>query len=157
MLANQRISSLRISSVARSTSRASSVSIMLWKPVPGFHDYEVSEYGDLRRNGIDLKPFRLPKSGRKVFCLSKGGIQKRMHAAHVVILAFVGPKPFEGAFVCHNDGFEHNNHYSNLRWDSHQGNVADKRMQVARRQADRYAYGKRKLLAAEASRLLSTR
>ncbi len=98
---------------------------MLWKEVPGFPGYEVSEHGDVRRGTKRLKPERVQGSGRKRFGLSKGGRLYRLHAAHLVALAFIGPKPFDAAEVCHNDSFEHNNHYSNLRWDTRRGNVAD--------------------------------
>lgn len=98
---------------------------MVWKAVPGFLDYEVSEHGDLRRGVKHLKPERVQGSGRKRFTLSKGGRSYRIRASHLVALAFIGPAPFDGAEVCHNDGFFHNNHFSNLRWDTRTGNVAD--------------------------------
>lgn len=98
---------------------------MLWKPVPGFHDYEVSEHGDVRRGTRNLKPERTVGNGRKRFALSKGGRIFRFKAAQLVALAFIGPSPFEGAEVCHDDSFFHNNHYSNLRWDTHDANMAD--------------------------------
>lgn len=98
---------------------------MIWKPVPDFADYEVSEFGDARKGFSPLTPERVQGSGRKRFTLSKGGRKYRFQAAHLVALAFIGPKPFEGAEVCHNDSFHHNNHYSNLRWDTHAANAAD--------------------------------
>jgi hypothetical protein len=98
---------------------------MIWKPVPGFEDYEISEHGYLRRGLKLLKPERVVGNGRKRFCLSRDGRQFRLKAAQLVALAFIGPKPFKRAEACHKDGFEHNNHYSNLKWDSHHGNVAD--------------------------------
>jgi hypothetical protein len=98
---------------------------MLWKEVPGFPDYEVSEHGDVRKGLKYFKPERVQGSGRKRFTLTKDRRRYVFHAAHLVAMAFIGPKPFRRAEVCHNDGFEHNNHYSNLRWDSRLGNVAD--------------------------------
>ena len=98
---------------------------MIWKPVPGFENYEISEKGDLRKGSKMLRPERVVGSGRKRFCLSKGGRQYRFKAAQLVAMAFIGPKPFRRAEVCHHDGFEHNDHFSNLRWDSRLGNVAD--------------------------------
>lgn len=98
---------------------------MIWKPVPDFADYEVSEFGDVRKGFSPLTPERVQGSGRKRFTLSKNGRKYRFHAARLVALAFVGPKPFEGAEVCHNDNFLHNNHYSNLRWGTHAANMAD--------------------------------
>lgn len=107
-----------------------------WKRVPDFPEYEVSEYGDLRRGGRHLRAERVHGSGRKRFALSQGSRLYRFKAAQLVALAFIGPQPFEGAEVCHNDGFEHNNHWTNLRWDSHTANVVDTfRHAVARRRS----------------------
>lgn len=98
---------------------------LAWKDVPGFPGYEVSEFGALRRGGKLLKPDPQAGSGRKRYKLTKDGKSCTKHAAHLVLLAFVGPKPFDDAEACHNDGFEHNNHYSNLRWGSHASNMND--------------------------------
>ena len=98
---------------------------MIWKTVPGFENYEVSENGDLRNGLKRLKPEHVVGSGRKRFSLSKDGRQYRFKSAQLVAMAFIGPKPFSRAEACHNDGFEHNDHFSNLRWDSRLGNVAD--------------------------------
>lgn len=129
---------------------------MIWKPIPGFLDYEVSERGDVRRGVVQLKPERTQGNGRKRFSLSKGGRLFRMKAHQLVALAFIGPPPFEGAEVCHNDGFHHNNHYSNLRWDTSTGNGND----VTKHRLDRRAFGslqrtKSEKLAAEAAKFLS--
>lgn len=101
------------------------LSHMIWKPIPGFLDYEVSEHGDVRRGPSRLTPERTKGNGRKRFGLSKGGQLFRMKAHQLVALAFIGPAPFEGAEVCYKDGFHHNNHYSNLRWDTSQSNGND--------------------------------
>lgn len=98
---------------------------MIWKTVPEFGEYEVSEHGNVRHGLKYLKPERVKGNGRKRFTLSKEGRLYRMHASHLVALTFIGPKPFDGAEVCHNDSFFHNNHYSNLRWDTHAGNMVD--------------------------------
>jgi hypothetical protein len=39
-------------------------------------------------------------------------------------MAFIGPKP-DGMVVCHNDGDKLNNHYANLRYDTHKSNASD--------------------------------
>ena len=111
-----------------------------WKPVPDFPDYEVSENGDVRRDGKHLRAERVHGNGRKRFALSKCARQYRFKASQLVALAFIGPSPFDGAEVCHNDGFEHNNHYSNLRWDSRAANAADtyKHAVQQRRNANRF-------------------
>lgn len=116
---------------------------MLWKPIPGFLDYEVSEYGDVRRGPARLTPERTQGNGRKRFGLSKGGRLYRRKAHQLVALAFIGSPPFEGAEVCHKDGFHHNNHYSNLRWDTHAQNVADKMKHAAELQERRGIFGRK--------------
>jgi hypothetical protein len=45
---------------------------------------------------------------------------------HLVLLAFIGPRPV-GAHGCHNDGNPKNNAIGNLRWDTPSGNNADKK------------------------------
>lgn len=111
-----------------------------WRAIPDFPMYEVSEHGDLRRDGKHLRAERVHGSGRKRFALSRGSRHYRFKASQLVALAFIGPSPFEGAVVCHNDGFEHNNHYKNLRWDSQLANVADayKHSVMKRRNANRF-------------------
>jgi len=103
-----------------------------WKAVPDFPDYEVSEHGEFRRNGRHLRAERVSGNGRKRFALSRGNRIYRFKAAQIVALAFIGPPPFEGAEVCHNDSFLHNNHYSNLRWDTHAANAADVSLHAAK-------------------------
>jgi hypothetical protein len=98
---------------------------MEWKPIPGFLDYEVSEFGDVRRGAGRLTPERTSGNGRKRFGLSKGGRLYRLKAHQLVALAFLGPAPFEGAEVRHKDGFHHNNHYSNLAWATSEQNGND--------------------------------
>lgn len=97
----------------------------IWKAVPDFPDYHVSEHGELRRSGRYLRAERVSGNGRKRFALSRGQRIYRFKAAQIVAMAFIGPPPFEGAEVCHNDSFLHNNHYSNLRWGAHAANAAD--------------------------------
>jgi hypothetical protein len=101
------------------------LSHMLWKPIPGFLDYEVSERGDVRRGPKQLTPERTKGNGRKRFGLSRGGQLFRMKAHQLVALAFIGPPPFEGAEIRHKDGFHHNNHFSNLAWATSEENGND--------------------------------
>ena len=127
-----------------------------WKQVPGFTDYEVSEHGDLRHGSRLLKPERTHGNGRKRFSLSRNGRIFRFKAAQLVAMAFIGPKPFLGAEACHNDGFEHNNHFSNLRWDTHLGNMADKERHRLELHANSgFPIARHRYLASEASQFLA--
>jgi HNH endonuclease/NUMOD4 motif-containing protein len=108
---------------------------MEWRVLPTFPNYEVSEFGDIRRckttprfeRYLTGKPL-LPKlaHGYKQFCLCRNGHSETKSAHRAVAEAFLGPPPFEGAQACHKDGSRTNNHYTNLRWDSCAGNQADK-------------------------------
>lgn len=120
-----------------------------WKVSPTFPSFEISEFGDVRRckpdkfgnlMGYQLKPYL--KRGYRRFAMWHETKQHHIKAARLVIEAFVGLKPFEGAEVCHNDGKKENDHYSNLRWDTHAGNMADKLIHGT----NRYGRGRSKLV-----------
>lgn len=65
--------------------------------------------------------------GYQVITLSSYGLQTRRYVHDLVLEAFTGPRP-DGMEGCHNDGVPANNVHSNLRWDTHQGNNADKKL-----------------------------
>jgi|JI10StandDraft_1071094.scaffolds.fasta_scaffold444944_2 hypothetical protein len=107
---------------------------MIWQTVPSFPAYEVSEAGAVRRvaKGIRggeigkvMKPYRR-EDGYNMYILRRDNRSFHKKAHQLVIEAFVGPKPFDGAEVCHIDGSRSNDHWTNLRWDSRSGNHADK-------------------------------
>lgn len=129
---------------------------LIWKPVPGFPGYEVSEYGHLCHDGYELKPEFVQGNGRKRFSLSKSGTIVRLKAAQIVALAFLGPQPFDGAEVCHEDGFKTNDHYSNLRWDTHKANMADTvRHAIERKERAGIRVSKRDRLSAMATAFIA--
>ncbi len=51
-------------------------------------------------------------------------VTKNIPVHRLVLEAFVGPCP-PGLECCHEDGNSANNATTNLRWDTHQSNVAD--------------------------------
>lgn len=131
---------------------------MIWKKVHGFPAYEVSEHGDVRRGDKVLKPERVKGSGRKRFTLSKNGRSYRVFVSRIVAFAFIGPEPFEGAEVCHKDDFFHNNHYSNLRWGTHESNVAEySKNRAERRLRSGRPLTRQQALSAEAAKFLAVR
>jgi hypothetical protein len=106
---------------------------MEWRVSPSFPEYEVSEYGDVRRcvMGGRGHAFGFPLrhklvNGYKWFPLSLEGKRYYPRASRLVAEAFIGPPPFDGAQVCHGDRDRTNNYYRNLRWDSSFGNQADR-------------------------------
>ena len=111
-----------------------------WKPIPSFEGlYEISEFGTIKslarkettkagwsriKNEKTLKPYKC-KDDRLYVDLCVNYKKTRSSVHRLVLLAFVGPCP-EGMEACHNDGNHRNNHYSNLRWDTHKNNLDDK-------------------------------
>jgi len=117
----------------------------IWKPIPGFPGYDVSDHGRVRSyyarggNGTGKKwhlsgtPQRnlSPSASRSEvgylgIQLCANGNSRYTKIAPLVLLAFVGPCP-DGMEVCHNDGDPKNNHLSNLRYDTHAANILDAR------------------------------
>ncbi|TDT31087.1 NUMOD4 motif-containing HNH endonuclease [Naumannella halotolerans] len=110
-----------------------------WRPVVGYEGYyEVSDQGRIRSldryvnsrygtrrliRGRTLKQATTPK-GYKTFGFNGGRDTRRIH--HVVLEAFVGPRP-EGMEACHNNGKQADNRATNLRWDTHSSNMHDLR------------------------------
>lgn len=112
-----------------------------WRPVVGFEGlYEVSDQGRVRSldrvttgrwgaaayRGRMLLPDRNNPDGYERVTLQRAGKRIRRAVHHLVLEAFVGPRPDE-AEACHGDGDPANNVASNLRWDTHSANIRDKR------------------------------
>lgn len=103
-----------------------------WLAVPEHESrYEVSDLGrvrSLRFRGRDRTEIinTCPNwSGYIVVSLDRK--QYRLHL--VVLRAFIGPCPF-GMEGCHGDNNKSNNRLDNLRWDTKQGNMTDRRSYV---------------------------
>lgn len=106
-----------------------------WLPIIGWEGlYEVSDLGRVRslpRMGGNNRSY-----GGKLRTLTKwkgypflvltraGGYRIRVEVHRLVLAAFVGPCP-PGMEGCHNNGDEGDARLSNLRWDTHQSNMAD--------------------------------
>ena len=114
----------------------------MWKAVPGYEGfYEASDLGRVRsvdrildhpKNG----PSRLKGKVLKQIPDSWGYVSVRLRGTsflvHVVVLrTFVGPRPFDKE-ACHNNGIKTDNRLSNLRWDTHRSNCADRNQMGAR-------------------------
>lgn len=118
----------------------------IWKPIPGFAGYEVSDHGRVRSywrktapNGqgynpgwiIDTEPRKIlrlnhTKDGYPCICFQVGGKRKCIRIHQLVLCAFIGPCP-DGMQACHNDGKNTNCLLNNLRWDTPLNNSLDKR------------------------------
>lgn len=103
-----------------------------WLPVVGYEGYyEVSDEGQVRsiRTNFGNPRERLLKpqpthDGYQRVELSKDNEQERRHVSHLVLEAFVGPRP-AGLQACHGDDDGSNNRLSNLRWDTRRANYDD--------------------------------
>lgn len=110
----------------------------IWRSVIGYEGvYEVSDIGRVRsvpreaRNGVGTRQVRgqvlslyTRADGRMSVDLSVENRQSTVLVHHLVLEAFIGPRPV-GTECCHGDGDPANNMLTNLRWDSHVSNVAD--------------------------------
>ena len=105
-----------------------------WRPVVGYEMvYEVSDLYRIRRvvaargvvAGHILKPYRGGK-GYLAIRLYVNGRRRAFKVHHLVLLAFVGPRP-EGMECRHLDGNKTNNRPENLCWGTRTENTADKR------------------------------
>ena len=108
----------------------------IWKEVPGFEGYEVSDQGRVRSYRLPGYGHKLadhPKilrplwsqDGYKRAALSKKGRAYYFTVHRLVLLTFVGPCP-TGMQACHNDGKLLNCYVDNLRWDTIKNNHLDK-------------------------------
>lgn len=113
-----------------------------WLPVVGYEGlYEVSDLGRVR--SVDrfmenigafgvtrrfypgrLRTTRASNQGRVEVYLWVNGRKDHKLVQHLVLTAFVGPRP-DGMDCCHNDGDSLNNRLDNLRWDSRSANIRD--------------------------------
>lgn len=99
---------------------------IVWMPVPDWEDlYEVSNFGDVRNKKMEiLKP--ATNRGYRHVALCRNGFNKTSYLHRVVLEAFCGPPPFEGAECCHNNGNRGDNKLTNLRWGSRKENCEDR-------------------------------
>lgn len=105
----------------------------LYKSIEGFPLYEVSNYGRVRSWNNRFGKLEHPKQlklnnngmGRPVVSLSRNGKSTTKKVHHLILWGFCEPRPTEKHECCHNDGNRSNNHADNLRWGTHQENMAD--------------------------------
>lgn len=106
---------------------------MQWRVAAGFPDYEVSEYGDVRRS----RDMRTRRAGSLAKCyvnvdgylavvLRTAGEKKAVLVHRLVAQTFIGPAPSPLCNeVAHRNGSRLANHYTNLRWSTRGENHAD--------------------------------
>jgi len=108
------------------------VTVENWRPVVGCEMvYEISDLYRIRRvvaarnvvAGHILKPYR-DREGYLAIRLCVNGRRPTFKVHHLVLLAFVGPRP-EGMECRHLDGNKTNNRPENLCWGTSTENAAD--------------------------------
>jgi hypothetical protein len=108
------------------------MSTEIWKALPGFDDYEVSDTGNVRRVSSGkgtramrhLKPCK-DRGGRMVFNARKNGKTQQWKVHRAVMLAFKGDCP-AGKEVAHIDGNQQNNRLENLIYATSRENNSHK-------------------------------
>ena len=118
----------------------------VWKKIPGFNFYEVSNKGLVRSidriisqlqprfsNIIIQRNFKSKilkqcnlNQKYKMVTLCNNTIKYKFLVHRLVLLAFIGICP-EGMECCHNDGNGFNNYLENLRWDTPRNNQLDRK------------------------------
>ena len=117
-----------------------------WKSIPGFGAYDVSDMGRVRSYYAGGKLAKVAdisqriiqpgtSNGYRTVILTTNGQRYGRRVAHLVLLAFAGPRP-RRMQVCHYDGNPGNDKLCNLRYDTPKGNLAD-RSETARRASRR--------------------
>ena len=90
----------------------------IWKPVPDYPAYEVSNFGRVKSFKGKTPRIRVPNANLKGYlchCLCKNGKQKTFTVHRLVARLFV-PNPLDKPEINHKDGHRLNNHVSNLEW-----------------------------------------
>ena len=97
-----------------------------WKRVEYSPSYSVSSFGRVKRNssGKILSPSCA--HGYEFVTLSENGVINQTRIHKLVVSAFLGNPPFEGAIVCHIDNNKTNNKVINLRWGTPTDNMRDR-------------------------------
>lgn len=89
------------------------VNLVKWRVIPGFENYAVSEFGEVRNNytGKILKP-TIRSDGRLCVNLCKEGGRKMFYVHKLVHDIFIGDST--GLYIKHKDGDPTNNSINNL-------------------------------------------
>jgi hypothetical protein len=101
----------------------------IWRKIPDYEDYQVSNFGNVRSfknkkhaNGLPMK-IQEDRAGYVKIIVWKNGKQKTLKLHRIVCELFNGMAPEGKAYVNHIDGNKRNNHYTNLEWISSSENT----------------------------------
>lgn len=94
-----------------------------WRPVVGWAEYEVPNYGNVRREGKMLAQANHPRSYLQV-ALCSGG-EPKTRPVHVIVLRAFRGVPDEALETRHRNGNRADNRLANLSWGSKTENMQD--------------------------------
>ena len=106
----------------------------IWKAVPDYEGlYEVSDLGRVRnaKTHRSLKPRCADRYPHVALYRGNKATEYTVH--YLVLVAFIGPRPYAAAQGCHWDENKTNNVLTNLRW----GTVFDNQKDMARNKVRR--------------------
>jgi hypothetical protein len=97
-----------------------------WRAIPGFSNYEVSKYGQIRyRHTQKIRKPQMRGNYLVLVIRNDGERKKAICSIHLAVLtAFVGPRP-NGREGRHLDDNKMNNRLTNLAWGTRRDNVED--------------------------------
>lgn len=106
---------------------------MEWRSCPRFPNFDVSEWGDVRRSvpvhgggvGERLRGFVDGDGYRRYVLTDDAGKKNHVTDYRLVAEAFIGPAPSDRHEVAHNNGSRVCSHFSELRWATRKENHAD--------------------------------
>lgn len=98
----------------------------IWKLIPGFDRYEVSNLGRVRFVRM-LSPSHTRFGYKRTSLTPDGDLPSGRLIHRLVLEAFVGPCP-PGMEGCHNNGIRDDNRLENLRWDTSLANAKDREL-----------------------------
>lgn len=96
-----------------------------WKRVAGHEEYGVSSLGRVRSPRCGVMSLNRRKDGYLSVCLCDKGKVSVRYVHHLVLEAFVGPRP-QGHVSRHLNGRRDDNRLGNLAWGTRSENEADK-------------------------------
>lgn len=103
-----------------------------WRKIPGFPDFSITEYGEVRKDSKTRSGFPMQIISMAIlrgYCIvnltDSNGKSRRKTMHTLIAAAFLGERP-KNYHVCHNDGNPGNHHRSNLRYDTASANTSDK-------------------------------
>ncbi|WP_407654383.1 HNH endonuclease [Bradyrhizobium prioriisuperbiae] len=95
-----------------------------WRPISWAPNYSVSSWGNIQGPRALLQPAEEADYPHVSIVVGEETKTARVH--RLVANAFLGPPPFAGAMVAHNDGNTSNCRVDNLRWASGLENQKDR-------------------------------